>query len=320
MPRPRHTRTVSSVAAHLRAHSGVLPYSALDRAGFARAAVAKEVRAGVIDRVRNGWFATPDAHPDVVRAVRVGGTATAVTVARLDGLWVHDDGRLHVRVPHSTGRLSSPDDRRVKLDRVEHRVCVHYSTRGGFDRARDPLTRALAEMFACTADAAVLAAIDSALDRGVVQPGHLDLIREKLPHSRRAVIDRVDHGSESGLETRVRLLLRSRRIRFRAQAHVEDVGSVDFLVGDRLVIEVDGRAFHTGPAFEEDRRRDFELVMRGYLVLRLSYRQVIEDWDRTRAGILALVARGEHQWSGRGPHAPELPDSPIGRLSRARNA
>ena len=134
------------------------------------------------------------------------------------------------------------------------------------------------------------------------------------------MIDRVDPDSQSGIETKVRLLLRARRIRFRTQAHVEGVGSVDFLVGDRLVIETDGRAFHTGPAFEEDRRRDFELVMRGYLVLRLSYRQVIDDWDRTRAGILALVARGEHQWSGRGPHAPELPVSAIGRCPDARNA
>ena len=274
----------------------------------------------MIERVRNGWFAAPDAHPDLVRAVRVGGTATAVTVARLDGLWVHDDGALHVRVPHSTGRLSSPDDRRVPLDRAAHRVCVHYSTSGGFDRARDPLTRALVEMLACTDDTAVLAAIDSALERGVVQPGHLDLIRAKLPRSRRTLIDRVDHDSQSGLETKVRLLLRARRIRFRTQAHIDGVGRVDFLVGDRLVIEVDGRAFHAGPAFEEDRRRDFELVTRGYLVLRLSYRQVIDDWDRTRAGILALVARGEHRWSGRGPHAPELPVSVIGGRLNARNA
>lgn len=67
---------------------------------------------------------------------------------------------------------------------------------------------------------------------------------------------------------------------------------MDFLVGHRLVIEVDGRAFHTGPAFDEDRRRDFELVMRGYLVLRLSYRQVVDDWDRTRAGLLASWRAG----------------------------
>ncbi|MDR6905382.1 very-short-patch-repair endonuclease [Agromyces sp. 3263] len=93
------------------------------------------------------------------------------------------------------------------------------------------------------------------------------------------------------------------------QVVIDGAGRVDILVSDRLVIEVDGRAFHTGTAFDEDRRRDFELVTRGYLVLRLSYRQVVHDWDRTCAGILALVARNEHLWSGRGPHEA-VPASP----------
>ncbi len=188
-------------------------------------------------------------------------------------------------------------------------MCVHYSTQGVFDRARDPLTVALAEMFACTDSSDVLSSIDSALERGKLQLEHLDLIRTWMPRSRRHLIDRADPDSQSGLETRVRLLLLSRRIAFKAQVDIDGVGRVDFVVGDRLVIEVDGRAFHTGSAFEEDRRRDFVLSMRGYLVLRLSYRQVIDDWERTRAGILALIARGEHRWAGRGPYAPELPES-----------
>ncbi|ANJ25580.1 endonuclease domain-containing protein [Agromyces aureus] len=109
-----------------------------------------------------------------------------------------------------------------------------------------------------------------------------------------------------GLETKVRLFLRSRRVRFRTQAPLEGVGLVDVLVGDRLVIEVDGWGFHRSQSqFENDRRRDFELVARGYLVLRLSYRQVMHDWERTSAGILALLARQEHRWrigpGGTGP-------------------
>ena len=49
---------------------------------------------------------------------------------------------------------------------------MHYSTRGGFESARDPLTLALAEMFACTEDDAVLASIDSGLERGVTRVRH----------------------------------------------------------------------------------------------------------------------------------------------------
>jgi very-short-patch-repair endonuclease len=308
-----------SVDQHLRTNGGVLPYSALDRAGYSRSAVRAELQRGSIARVRNGWFAVPDAKPDVIRAVRVGGTATAARVARLHSLWVHDDGLLHVRVRHSAGRLAAAHERGMPLDRTTHRVCVHYSTKGGLDRARDPLTMALAEMFACAAPGDVLPSIDSALEKGVLQVGHLDLIRERMPRSRRALIDRVDPGSQSGLETRIRLLLHSRRIPFRTQVEVEGVGRVDLVVGERLVIEADGRAFHTGAAFEEDRRRDFALAMQGYLVLRLSYRQIIDDWERTRAGILALLARGEHRWAGRGPYAPELPASALLQSSADEN-
>ena len=302
-----------SVATHLRSNGGALPYPALERAGFSRSSVRAAIQDGLILRVRNGWFAVPDAHPDVIAAVRVGGTATATTVAKLHRLWVVDDDRLHVRVRHSTGRLSSPADRAVPLDREAHRVCVHYSTRGGLDRGRDPVTHALAEMFACSDEVAVLAAIDSGLEGGALQSQHLDEIRQAMPRTRRALVDMVDPECQSGLETKVRLLLRSKRIRFRAQAFIEAVGRVDFLVGDRLVIEVDGRDFHTGLEFETDRRRDLELVLRGYVVLRLSYRQVMHDWERTRAAILELVARGEHRWSGRGPYAPSLPHSMFGK-------
>jgi very-short-patch-repair endonuclease len=71
------------------------------------------------------------------------------------------------------------------------------------------------------------------------------------------------------------------------------------LVGDRLVIEIDGAGFHTGVEFEADRRRDFELIQRGYLVLRLSYSMVMRDWAEVQRGIVTLIERGEHRWGSR---------------------
>ncbi len=72
------------------------------------------------------------------------------------------------------------------------------------------------------------------------------------------MLDAIHAGSESGTESKVRLLLRTRRIGHRPQVYIARVGYVDLLVGDRLVVEIDGAAYHTGPEFEEDRRRDFE--------------------------------------------------------------
>jgi very-short-patch-repair endonuclease len=49
----------------------------------------------------------------------------------------------------------------------------------------------------------------------------------------------------------------------------------------RLIVETDGYAFHKGEvAFAEDRRREFELSLHGYEVLRFSYDQVVNEGDR----------------------------------------
>jgi hypothetical protein len=54
---------------------------------------------------------------------------------------------------------------------------------------------------------------------------------------------------------------------------------VDFLWPEaRLVVETDGHAYHrTRHAFEVDRRRDAELLIAGYRVLRITYRRLVSD-------------------------------------------
>lgn len=292
------TPTPDSVARIIRTNGGAMSYRALERSGVSRTRVADALSAATITRVRPGWFAAADAAHDVVRAVRVGGALTGASAVRLDGVWLLDDPLLHVRVPRTASRLRSPIDGRVPLDRAAHRVCVHYRSDPA-PMARDPLPLALAEMIACAEREAAIVAVDSALAQGLLSPKGLEEVRRLTMPSRRRVLDAVSGGSESGTESRIRLLLRSRNIGHRAQVHISRVGYVDLLVGDRLVIEIDGAGFHTGPEFEEDRRRDFELVMQGYLVLRLSYRQVMREWAVVSEGILELVARGEHRWGAR---------------------
>ena len=53
---------------------------------------------------------------------------------------------------------------------------------------------------------------------------------------------------------------------------------VDFVWRDRrLIVEVDGYAFHRSPAaFERDRERDVLLQTRGWRVLRFTWRQVTQ--------------------------------------------
>lgn len=71
---------------------------------------------------------------------------------------------------------------------------------------------------------------------------------------------------------------------------------MDFVVGARLVIEIDGAEFHTSrDAFENDRTRDAALSIRGYRALRFSYTQVADRWAEVHAAIVAAVLRGDHQ-------------------------
>lgn len=70
-----------------------------------------------------------------------------------------------------------------------------------------------------------------------------------------------------------------------------DVLLVDFLWRDRqLVVETDGYRYHRGrAAFEEDRNRDLKLKSLGYEVLRLSYRQIVEEPGRVVGALSRLL-------------------------------
>ncbi|AMB59662.1 endonuclease domain-containing protein [Microterricola viridarii] len=280
---------VSQVLASL---GGVAHYSGLERAGVSRSAVAAALRRGEVFRVRNGWFACAGAPAELVRAVRVGGTLTGASAAALYGLWTIADPLLHLRVRSSTSRLSAPSGG-GRLVPGRHGVCVHYRSER-VSIAADPLLRALAEMFNCSDEVSALVALDSALNSGKLGVWQLPELKALILSTRRASVDKADAGSQSGLETIVRLLMRSHGVRLRSQVQIAGVGRVDLLIGDRLVVELDGRGFHAG-RFEEDRERDWELIQRGYLVVRVSYAMVMHQRERVEAGLLALVRRGVHR-------------------------
>jgi very-short-patch-repair endonuclease len=61
---------------------------------------------------------------------------------------------------------------------------------------------------------------------------------------------------------------------------------------ERLVVEVDGRAFHSsGRSFEQDRRRDAELVAAGFRVMRVTWRQMAEEPEALMVRLALALAR-----------------------------
>jgi very-short-patch-repair endonuclease len=108
----------------------------------------------------------------------------------------------------------------------------------------------------------------------------------------RRLAGRATAHSDSGTESLLKLELLRLGIPFIQQALIDGVGAVDFLIGERLVIEVDSRAHHSDPY--RDRRRDAELGIRGYRVLRFMYSQIVYEWPVVEAAILAAMLRADH--------------------------
>jgi very-short-patch-repair endonuclease len=67
------------------------------------------------------------------------------------------------------------------------------------------------------------------------------------------------------------------------------------LVGERLVIQLDGFAHHLSAAQRgRDIAHDAELRLRGSTVLRFGYAQVIYDWPTVERTVARAVAAGLH--------------------------
>lgn len=85
----------------------------------------------------------------------------------------------------------------------------------------------------------------------------------------------------------------------RAQVQIVEVGRVDLLVGDRLIIECDSRAFHdSADAYETDRERDMRATAAGYAVVRLTWHRIWVDWQHTCEFLDRLVRSGLHRERG----------------------
>lgn len=173
-------------------------------------------------------------------------------------------------------------------------TCVHW-TSGGVERGEidDPETAVRTAIGCLDHDAAVVA-IDSALNRGLISETWVREICSLNSRGRR-IARNLDPASESGIETLARLRLRRHRLRVRSQVVIGE-SRVDLLIGDRLILELDGRAWHDRPGdFEADRRRDRDLLAAGYLVMRASYRQVMAEFPLIEQQILALVRSRKHE-------------------------
>ncbi|MGO1539397.1 MAG: endonuclease domain-containing protein [Leucobacter sp.] len=270
-----------SVVAHLRSLDGVGLSTALFARGYSRHTIAKAVERGQVIRPRKGWVALREADPELIAAARRGVLLSCITQARRLGLWVLEEQEPHLAARSPNAHLKPGNG------------IVHWTTPVK-PRAPEALVDSIENVIAlvaqCRPQEEAKATIESALNKRLIDMQQL----EALPYSAaiRDVLATVTPFSDSGLETYVKERLRWFRMPVKAQAWLYG-HRVDFLIGKRLVLQIDG-GHHIGPQRNSDNRHDAELMLRGYRVIRVSYRDVIHAWPETQDLIMSAIAQGAH--------------------------
>lgn len=261
-------------------------------------AIAGAVHNGNVIRIRIGWFGSTSLPSATLRAHRVGGVPACATVAETHGLWMLHPPVLHIEVGQADSRFRAQEDSaRTVPARSRDDVVLHWSplaARSG-RHGQKPLV-AMRHVAMCLPELEAVCILDSAANRGLVR---LDGVATGVSAATRALLALCDPRAESGVETIFRLRARAVGLTFTTQVELPGC-RVDFLFGDRLVVEVDGTEFHAGhEAFVADRDRDAWLKALGYYVVRLTYAQVVHRWHEVESLLRLIIARGDHLWPAR---------------------
>lgn len=147
--------------------------------------------------------------------------------------------------------------------------------------------RTLYDTAACLSAREYERAFDEALTRRLVSRRAVVALLERSPRGRG--IDRLEQLARAELrastltrsDTEERFLTLIRRGGLAVPEINVQIGPfiVDFLWrGPRLIVEVDGYAFHSGHrAFENDHKRDLELGAAGFQVMRFTWKQIVDE-------------------------------------------
>ena len=264
---------------------GIAHRGLAERAGFTPSEVRKAARSGAIQVIRRSWLRLPESTGDLVTAASAGALVACISAARHRGWWVPEgaDARIHLRFP--------PHGRSAHIEGVAHWSRAIAPT-APFDLVESP-EDALAHIAACFSPETAVVIWESAIRTEGISIEALRGIRWRSTAAATCA-QRVNGLSDSGLETIFVYRLNGWGLPIRQQIVLAGA-RVDILIGERLVIQIDGYAFHSSSAQRtRDVTHDAELRLRGYTVLRFTYAQVIHDWLSVERAITRALAAGAH--------------------------
>lgn len=285
-----------AVACAARQH-GAITAAQLAAAGLGPHAIAHRVAKGRLRRLHHGVYLVGPLESMLTRAMAAvlaygeGALLSHQPAAVLWGLRPPPVHVMRVTVPgrdarsrdgvraHSVARLHPKDAAR------HHGIPVTSPARTLLDVATQVTQRDLNR------------AVEEARVHRLVTDSSLDEQFKRYPGHRgtaalRGAIQPEPALTRSEAERRLRELIRAARLPGpRINARVGRY-EVDFLwTEQRLVVEVDGYAFHSSRhAFERDRRRDAELGAQGFRVIRVTWRQIVDEPEAVIATLAVALA------------------------------
>ena len=288
-----------AIAALAAAQHGVVSRSQLLALGLGRHRIEHRLAARRLQQVHRGVYAFGHRVLTVegrwMAAVMAGGNGAVLSHASAATAWQLrplGSGAIHVTVPGDGGRRRRAGLRVHRSSTIE----VGDST----THLAIPITvpaRTLTDLAATLRGRPLEQAVDRAEQLRLVD--FADLARRLTAHptrpgspSLRAVLSRYTAGStvtRSEMEERFLALCDDHGLP-RPEANTRIEGEeVDFAWRDaRLIVEVDGYAYHRSPsAFESDRERDVMLVLAGWQVFRFTWTQI----SRRPGWVASAVAR-----------------------------
>src|SRR4051794_4892149 len=262
-----------AIADLARRQRGVVTTAQLAAAGIGRRGVALRVANGRLTRILRGVYRVgPIAAPysgEMAALLATDGALSFHSSAAVWGVRPPYGGPVHVTVARAVrSREGVKVHRSASLDAVSHNGL----------RLTTP-QRTLHDLAPVLSRGDLERAAEEAVIRGL-------LTANEVP--RRCALVGEPHLTRSEAERRLQGLIRAAKLP-RPVTNVKLAGwEVDvFWPAARLVVEVDGYAYHGNrAAFERDRRKDATLTAAGYTVIRVTWRQLKEE----PLAVVALLA------------------------------
>jgi hypothetical protein len=155
----------------------------------------------------------------------------------------------------------------------------------------DPMSALRQAVLCLDEEEHAIAAIDSALRKGVIRARNLGPLFDSLPRRLHRLRDELDAAADSGPESIVRVRTRRAGFTVESQSRIPGSSRLDLLINGVVGLDIDSRAWHAG---EQRTTWDYGKTLQSFALgrptLRILPHHIFELWPSTLAAIARTVS------------------------------